>query len=492
MDLMPTIIDKTTGQRQFVDKTQIMQPQTISDTGEAGGTGLDTNKLLQLYLAGGFGKAGSTGTGRTLTQLQTLGLFDKPSAEMEKKKENKSSLDQRLGVLESLWFPNEDKLALPKAGNFIERQSHKLKKLYEGSSEYEMFRRYARTLGATLAKAAGDTGNIAYAEQAAQLQALADADLTKEEAEVAFKNIRQGLGVPVTDKDYYNKLRKSEPLVQSTTTTGTKTPVTTTEKKTPTDKTNGMMKVNLPGAEAGGELGALAGMAIPLPIGLRTLLGGAIGQTYENVGREGIPTTREAAKPFGSSAGMLAGPLGSLLTQPKTRELLGQVAPEAALDILLNPLKILGGVRGAVASKYGKIPTTTISKSMETATKEAPESLMGQFEKLLPRTQARYTDKTATLPKLMERATKAQNIAYSLKGEPLRAASAQYQRELAQNLRTLIGQTSPVAGGLTTVMSKIIDAQDKLKKLGLIIGAGAVASGAGYGGFKVAKTLGGE
>lgn len=205
---MVTIRNRTTGETRQVDESELGQYGIGGTTSPVmGGLGGGMNNLLPLYLSGALGQPGSLDTTRLLNQLDLIGVLEPEIPASETR--SLQNLDRKLALAEKMWFANEDKLALPEEGNFIDRLSHKLRTQYEAPSEYVNYKKYIKTLGATLAKAAGDTGNLALAEQAAQLQALADADLTREEAELAFRNVRIGLGLGDMGDEYYNQLRNS-------------------------------------------------------------------------------------------------------------------------------------------------------------------------------------------------------------------------------------------------------------------------------------------
>ena len=442
---MPFVIDKTTGSRQFVDKNQV-QAGSTSPMGE-----MDQDQILQMYTSGAFGAPGSTGAGRYLTQLKELGVLGE---EEDQGIKNKNSHDSRLGVLESLWFPNEDKLALPEQGNWVKRQTHKLGKLYEGSSEYELFRRYARTLGATLAKAAGDTGNIAWAEQAAQLQALADADLTKEEAQVAFENIREGLDLPKRDAKYYNQLRKSSP-----------TTINKDESK------QEFAKVNLPGSPAMYRTGGLLAGSLLGPAG--TAIGGGVGGALADIEETGIPLTREAGKrEYGGKQAIkkAAAPLGA-----------------AALQFLLGGG--LGKLREASVART-QIPGSSVIESGKKLLESSglrPE-YQPMVEKLLGRDTAKYATKNLKGKEILD-LLGGRGKAFGKAGDIKAGAANTYNAAT----RLAVRQQLPfIADLLTKTMGTGIKVSQGVKNLLKLIGTGATIGAAGYLGGKASRGITGE
>jgi hypothetical protein len=127
------------------------------------------------------------------------------------KDEATNDLERKLSLVESLWFPAEDKLALgKKPKNVLERIAGEFSQKYESSEEYKRYMSTLESMGSGLAKAGGDAGNIAWNEQLVQLKSLARPDVTKEEAENLFRDMRAKFGLEPKKKDYYNALRKGE------------------------------------------------------------------------------------------------------------------------------------------------------------------------------------------------------------------------------------------------------------------------------------------
>jgi hypothetical protein len=411
--------------------------------------------------------------------------------EMSDQERTRNSLEQRIALAEKLWFPNEDELALPKVGNWIQRQSHKLQVQYKASSAYTLFSKRVRTMGATLAKAAGDTGNIAWAEQAAQLKGMADADMTKEEAEEAFKNMRTSLGLEEKGSNYYNALRKGEdPAITSgidpdelsssaidafITPTFTKVnPQTGTVKREKSLKDLNLAqrvlgteeetyRPKLPFSEYGGEIGSAAGMMagklLPTPLnlpGIRTLLGGMLGQTYENIGQQGIPLTREAAN---QQAGYNTASLNPLEVIPgmakQTWNAAKPILPYAALDALIagGGKQLLGGLRNIVASRAAPIAGEPIAQAGMNLAETGPASLQPSLQKLALQGIEKYSGRTLSVPEALNQATQSQNVGFTLAGGLKPTAAALMERAYAETMRQLISQSSPLAGYLTGGLS---------------------------------------
>jgi hypothetical protein len=406
------------------------------------------------------------------------GLIPKPTADELKQKKNEGTLDQRLSVLESMWFPNEDKLALPAQTNALGRVIHKYGTKFEASSEYENFSRYARTLGATLAKAAGDSGNIAMAEQAAQLQALADADLTPQEAELAFKNIREGLGIPKTD-NYYNGLRKKNP--SSLSDVMSKYPADA--PVTPIDHRNllqrvlntGKEKVDVPLPNL--PYGA-AGMTVGGGFGKNPIVGGAIagvGNWLDQLKSGGIPLTREAANKY-------SGPAAGVAT-----------LKGAGLNAILHPIRTLGAARDAFLTRAinmgGKLPSSSIIP--EAGVKYASGGVGNAGPQDIPtaRTLAGQDIQTfgganarpLSLGDLLTEISSRGRAAFGPTQDLLGKSSASYNAATRSALTDVISRISPAAGGLEKGLGKVYQAKSALGGIigrlwpwAAITGAGAV------------------
>ena len=496
---MPYIMNKQTGSEEFIPEDQLdsyqgsgMMEENISGT--EGGMDQDlinqlqTNTALQVIKQGG-----------KLSDIKSAFEMLKASEPTEKEM-TQDSLDRRLTTLEGLWFPYEDSLAMPKAGNWIERKTHKLKKTYEASSEYELFSRYARTLGATLAKAAGDTGNIAWAEQAAQLQALADADLTKEEAEKAFSNIREGLGIPKPRANYYETIRQ----------TGVTKPETTKQKSksTPLEGLSMLQRlfgtqeetlpINLPLSGAGGEIGSVAGSFLPLPPGLRTLLGGSVGQTYENIGREGLPLTPQAQQQQAQQMGIQGNPKNPLtFLNPMNQarmdyNLAKPILPYVAADVLFNLGGLTGGLKQTLAKKLsGKGVNIPAKEIIEPQTKNITQRLgygKDALKKISELTE-KYANKPLELVDALSRKTFLGKLARTT-GGGVKSTSTAALADLERNLvRKAIHDRSKLIAGLDAIDSLIIRTGKIGKWIGKVGTTGAVGAGAAYG---ISKALGGR
>ncbi len=386
-------------------------------------------------------------------------LQPEPSEAEAKAVRAESDLDRRLRVVESLWFPHEDKLAMSEPGTWVERQTHKLKMGYKASSEYELFRRQAKTLGASLAKAAGDTGNIAWAEQAAQLQAIANVDLTKEEAEATFKNMREALNIS-KEKDYFNQLRKGTDRRDG------EAPQITPTGAPPTG-----------GAEIPyGALGQIVGGRLPFPANIAAAggiggLGTAIPQTQERVGRalEGdIPSYPEQLKESFTGMGQVGKTTGI----------------NALLQAILSPIKTFGGLRDVRA---GVSPLTVsggrAARAAAETARTAPAAEQVGATSTAQQALQRYGGQT-----LGAREALAQKTKEWAAGRTAGGGAGQVSKSIAGSIKEQISEQDKFIAIMDALQSILLRGKETAG--GIARRYGPTAVGLGVGGYGASRFLG--
>lgn len=396
---------------------------------------------------------------------------EKPSEAVEKAARAELDLDRRLKVVEKMWFPVEDKLAMPEPGNVVERKLHQLQKRYEASGEYELFRRQAKTLGAALAKAAGDTGNIAWAEQAAQLQALADTDFTKEEAEVAFTNMREALNIS-KGKRYFDELRRGEYSLDKL---RQEAGITTDREY---DRAPPITPTGAPpprGQEIPyGALGQITGGFLPFPANIAAA--GGIG---------GLGTAAPIAK---ERAGrVLSGDIPSYPEQVgESFTGMGQVGKttgiNALLQAILSPIKTFKGLRDVRA---GASPLTVsgggISRAAAETAKAAPAAEQVGATRTAQQALQRYGGQTLSAREALAAKAREWGAGYTAK-EAGRGGAARVSRGIGGDIAGQIGQQDKFIALMDALQSILYRGKEQAGRALWRFGPWAAgAAGIGYG-----------
>jgi len=90
-------------------------------------------------------------------------------------------------------------------------------KAFNPNHPLNIYKSFLNSKGVSLAKAAGDTGNIAYQEQVAQLKSLPLGLEDYDTAVEKFNMVREGFGLPTKDYSQYTKGKsKTQGLIPST------------------------------------------------------------------------------------------------------------------------------------------------------------------------------------------------------------------------------------------------------------------------------------
>jgi len=169
---------------------------TTAPTPQAGG-GQDVNTMLQQILLQAALKEPKYAS-RYSSILGMLQTINPPESEAEKgKKEAKQKAEDVISTMEDYYFKN--KLHYGNVQGILKGVMANI----DPNQPLSIYNRYVRSKGVTLAKAAGDVGNIAYVEQVAQLRGLASARQTRKSAIEQFDLMREGFGLPKRD---YSKL----------------------------------------------------------------------------------------------------------------------------------------------------------------------------------------------------------------------------------------------------------------------------------------------
>lgn len=413
--------------------------------GQWGGGNVDA--LLQPYIQGALASPGTISGGRYITQAEGLKkLLEEEQTDEEKIKD---SLVSRLEQLEQLWYGNEDILALDKPGNQVDRNIHRANVWYKAPSEYVAFSSFAKTLGASLAKAGGDTGNIAWAEQQAQLNALANVTFTKEEGEAAFRRIRAALDVEDKGREDFVKTtkkakKKGDEIIPGLT-------MGDVEVEDKDDKEDG-------GTRYASMLGQLLGSGFAKNPAYAALLGGG-GEAIQQISEKGIPTSKEEAEAYTGTqdpllAAGLVGPLGTLFGsgESASKDVLQAGSIASLLNMLLHPFRTLGGFRSDLAARSGK--TIAGSKLVEAGEKYASKQTAGHktLQNLIGRDVERFAGKDVPLEEVIAETSRRAQKGYKLSGAPSRAVTGGYLQSTERAMRDLIGQADTPSYLLTQAM----------------------------------------
>lgn len=157
-------------------------PSGAGGAGEVGGLG-KTEDLQRMLGLSALGKG----------QYATAGQFLLPSEAERTTATAKRDADQLITTLENFYFNN--KLHYGKNRGILEG----VLSWYDPDRPLGQYNKLVASKGVTLARAAGDVGNIAYAEQVAQLKGVAGGRLSRQGAETQFGLLREGFGLPKRD-----------------------------------------------------------------------------------------------------------------------------------------------------------------------------------------------------------------------------------------------------------------------------------------------------
>jgi len=220
---MAKAFSRSQGKIIDVPDTQIPQVSPATDatqtTGQLGQDKFQQAALIDLFTTGG----------KNLSKIQSLRSISEPSpaqlkiAEEKRKREEKGKpmpeLVRALDLLESQFFGEEGEKNLARGqtglGGRLPGHLALLRSKVSPSESTEDIRTYQRTLesiGAQLAKAGGDVGNIALVEQLLARESLGKVTDTPQEALKAFQATREKFGLPESErlKRAEKRLREAE------------------------------------------------------------------------------------------------------------------------------------------------------------------------------------------------------------------------------------------------------------------------------------------
>ena len=142
---------------------------------------------LKTFLGGSAIKKRQYGTAWSILQP------DEASANEQKLAQGRENANQILTQMEDFYFQNKLHKGFPYG--FIDEIEAKI----TPNSSYSIFKKLAKSSRVSLAKAAGDVGNLALQEQMAQEALIPNALYTKENAEEMFKQARLRFGLQPRD-----------------------------------------------------------------------------------------------------------------------------------------------------------------------------------------------------------------------------------------------------------------------------------------------------
>lgn len=467
---MPTLRSLSTG--RTIDVTD----EQLSGGAPLGG-GSDIESILAPYIAGAQANRGTTAGSRFVTQGTGL----KKLLETEEEEEDPVVFFQNaLAVLEQLWFSAEEELA-GTGGSKISRKKQQADVWIKASEAFTLYDTFKKTMGATLAKKAGDTGNIAWNEQLAQLNALPVPGYnTKPEGQKMFTNVRVRYGES-PGPGYYDKLRKGDEKVEKERKPFSVAGLTFGEEgegvTPPTgDRPGDTLEAGMPNLPYG-AIGGL-GSFFKNPA-LAALIGGG-GNVLQQVKEKGIPLTREAGERDYGIPGleMLLGPLGSIAAgTPSQKEALGAATKTGLLSLLLHPTSTLGGLRNIAAGSQ-TVPASTITGAGKQFLSRAGQQGGVQIGNVGATQRAIAEEPAKGALNLIKTMSARGKAGFGGSGA---SAPQLYNQHINRVLRELLSQRSPVAGALTTGMGKIANLNNILKQLLKIGTYGAVGAGAAKG-----------
>lgn len=203
---MPYLVNKETGDRNFVNKAQLgsmggnvggVGGQQIPGAGGVGGTDFGSLKTILTLAALSNPKNAS----KYSTIMSMVGELEpqEPSAYEQKKEEAKqveTKTERKLKELENLYLNND--LAKGSTGGIWTS----IETIINPGGPYARYKSAVKSIRPRLARLAGDTGALAVQEQIAQEKLFPTARYTRSEAIQQFNMARRMLGLP--ERDFSN------------------------------------------------------------------------------------------------------------------------------------------------------------------------------------------------------------------------------------------------------------------------------------------------
>lgn len=435
------IRNKYTGETREVPDTQVGR---LGITGSQTQEQPDLNSVASESLLGRFL---SNPTGKNASNLLTGYNALKPevSADEKKRKMQRSDVEKILAQVESAYFGGKNVLSYSTPGNKISGVSAVASALLTGSNpDISAYLGLRDNLRPTLARAAGDVGNLSGPEQNRAVALIPTPIDTPEEAIKKLNTFRSKLGLP--EKDYsksitldklplpeQQKYYSGKKIFKETVSPTQGTTVPTTDMA-PTQDTKQVGIPNLPYGVAGSTIGGL----VKNPA-YATLIGGT-GNWLDQLKQKGIPLTREAQQ---RDWGL-----------PASLETAGAGLKTGATSAVLHPIKTLGLFRNL--SSAGKVAdVSNIFNKEQILSKARPEQVK-MWEKLLNIDTQKYANaKNVPLKDLINEVTSRGAGAYS-KGQDLKSTAAAGYNAITRDLfKKAISDVSPTTGNLTSIMGKI-------------------------------------
>lgn len=496
---MITVRNKKTGEVRQISEDEAPQYFPSQFGGQTQPTGMDSdaaNAVVQQYIQRAMSRPGTTAAGRDITQAKDLKelLGIGQTTDAKNKEAVKGDAETTLRELEDLYFFNErGPLAYGTGTKDFGRINARIEGLKAGqmadyNPELNTYNRQRETIGPKLAKLAGDTGNIALAEQLAALKGLAMDIDSLDEAIKTTNSTRAKFGLPKRDIESELQQRglnqtttgdgrviKFESIKPKKTTEASKQPKYAYPGLTFNEETPSIPDVARQTAE-GGENGMdklLKGKTIPNVGGALGAVGGSfIGQPF--VGGFGGYGGGEVVRR--GLANLLGVDLGSdeLNVQKGSLKSLG----EESLGILKDP--IISGIVSRLTATQGLSPFTNAlakrtggSVALQPLQQTARSEAMGSAEKAaIPGGEAalKSISKTvsgeqASIPKLLDILRKIGPRTYSQGGDPKATSIAQLGKPVYAKARQMLSKADPITSlGMTGTHERIM-AINMLKKL---------------------------
>lgn len=447
---MPYLVDKTTGQRQFVDRSSLGGTQQT--TGSAT-SGMDPEILRQILLQAAIQSPKDASKYATILNLATPATA---SADKEKQ-QSQAEIERIITGLEDMYFFSDRGPLTYGVPGELGRLSARMEQFNaqqraDYNPELLNYMSQRDSIRPKFVKAMGDSGNFSDSEQKKAVNSIPTGLNSPTEALQFFAWTRNKFGLQA--RDIEGELNKSGSSVAikgngdmielnlgSTKTGGTQTGGTKTTSKAPTslptikDLPEEQEKIdtidvslpNLPYTELGGLLGMYGGT-------IGTFMGTAAGKTVSDINEKGLPLTKEAyQRDYGGFGQQL-------------KDTAAPATVAAVLQLLLTGgiKDFLGKGRSALANQYGNVSTQPVVEGLEQfASKSGTATTSGRYAKLLEEAKKIYGGEIS-VPDLITKKSAAGTTARLTGGGVGRATSAKFAEEERRLLNMLQKQYAPL------------------------------------------------